>query len=45
MSLHSMSHRPVGKGKVGAKVNVRGGGGGDFEDHKAGEFDDFLDFM
>jgi len=30
----------------GAKVNVKGGGtGGNFDDHKAGEFDDFLDFM
>lgn len=37
----------TGKARAGAKVNVRGGGGGggDFDDHKAGEFDDFLDFM
>jgi len=36
-----------GKGaKAAAKVNVKGGtGGGDFDDHKAGEFDDYLDFM
>eukprot|EP01127_Copromyxa_protea_P004978 TRINITY_DN14790_c0_g1_i1.p1 TRINITY_DN14790_c0_g1~~TRINITY_DN14790_c0_g1_i1.p1 ORF type:complete len:249 (-),score=105.78 TRINITY_DN14790_c0_g1_i1:48-794(-) len=34
-----------GKAKAGAKINVSRGAGGDFDDHKAGEFDDYLDFM
>eukprot|EP01126_Amoeba_proteus_P029967 TRINITY_DN2963_c0_g1_i1.p1 TRINITY_DN2963_c0_g1~~TRINITY_DN2963_c0_g1_i1.p1 ORF type:complete len:179 (+),score=38.60 TRINITY_DN2963_c0_g1_i1:525-1061(+) len=34
-----------GKAK-GAKVNVKGGGGGEgFEDHEAGQYDEYLDFM